>query len=442
VERAQNWWWQNGKLRWLSSESTPHLHYGTSSCRRASHRATLHDKHCKIVMISTIETFYQRFSHEEANGSELWGPGIFHQVIFDESHRLRTSVASIGKFRNANGTLVEMDCCDYNKHMASGILSLEPQYKWMLMATPLGNGIEHLHWILHFLESSSWLTLQLLPDTFDYTPTSDNVWVADRSNLSGTKHGARFTPVADPYKNGPEFESRVHCTTMAGDTYMLPLIGEEGKVRKATQTLDILIQQHRYEDTIGKRAFPGVCTLIPQQTMVSHILFKNPKPNINIPPMHVNTELETFTKSFGAGQFYIISVDGSNKGLRERITRVASAQATTTGKTKPFRPRWRLICLISITLILAPARMDLEITSSRWVWSVPSGVADTGRLKLIILRTNISEFAKAFPGNISKMYFSHWKPPGVSERMWSVSLDASISGEYQTLGGHSCRPSE
>jgi len=43
---------------------------------------------------------------------------------------------------------------------------------------------------------------------------------------------------------------------------------------------------------------------------------------------------------------------------------------------------------------------------------------------------------------IRKMYFSHWNPPGVSERMWSVNLDAPISGEYQTLGGHSCRPSE
>jgi len=40
--------------------------------------------------------------------------------------------------------------------------------------------------------------------------------------------------------------------------------------------------------------------------------------------------------------------------------------------------------------------------------------------------------------SISKMYFSHWKPPGVSERMWRVNLDASISGEYQTLGGDSC----
>jgi len=44
--------------------------------------------------------------------------------------------------------------------------------------------------------------------------------------------------------------------------------------------------------------------------------------------------------------------------------------------------------------------------------------------------------------DISKMYFSLWKPPGVSESMGSANLDASISGEYQTLGGHSCRPSE
>ena len=44
--------------------------------------------------------------------------------------------------------------------------------------------------------------------------------------------------------------------------------------------------------------------------------------------------------------------------------------------------------------------------------------------------------------HISKMYFSLWTPPGVSERMWSVSFEVSISGEYQTLGGHSGRLSE
>jgi hypothetical protein len=97
--------------------------------------------------------------------------------------------------------------------------------------------------------------------------------------------------------------------------------------------------------------------------MVSHILFKDPKPIIKIPPMRVTTELVTFTKSSGAGKFYINLVDGSYKGLRERITGVASAQATTTGKTKPFGPRWRIIRLISVALILVPAWMGPEIAS-------------------------------------------------------------------------------
>jgi len=43
---------------------------------------------------------------------------------------------------------------------------------------------------------------------------------------------------------------------------------------------------------------------------------------------------------------------------------------------------------------------------------------------------------------ISTMYFSLWKTPGVTERMWSVNLEASNSEEYQTLGGYSGRPSE
>ena len=43
---------------------------------------------------------------------------------------------------------------------------------------------------------------------------------------------------------------------------------------------------------------------------------------------------------------------------------------------------------------------------------------------------------------IRTMYFSHWKSPGVSERMWSENLDGLMSGEYQTLRGHLGRPSE
>jgi len=56
--------------------------------------------------------------------------------------------------------------------------------------------------------------------------------------------------------------------------------------------------------------------------------------------------------------------------------------------------------------------------------------------------SNLRFWCPGFSNYISKMYFSLREPPGVSERMWSVNLDASISGGYQTLGGHSGRPSE
>jgi len=345
------------------TELSPDLHYGTSSWRKASHRAIRHGTQWKLVVISTSDTFYQRFNHEEADGSKFWGPGIFHWVILDEAHWLTTSRTPIGKSRNANGTLVKMDSRDYNMHMVSCIPGPEPQFKWMSWATPLVSGIEDFHWIPRLLESSSWLTLQLPPDTFDYTLNIDDDWFADGSNVPGTECGAGCTPVADPSKKGPEFGSLVHCTTMAWDAYMLPIIGEVGKLGKATQTSDILIRQHRYEETIGKRAFAVLCTLMLRRTMVSHILLKNPKPIINIPPMHVTTELVTFTKSSGAVQFYINLVHGSYKGLGERITQVASAQATTMGKTKPFGPHWQFICRISVPHILGPASMDLEISS-------------------------------------------------------------------------------
>jgi hypothetical protein len=44
--------------------------------------------------------------------------------------------------------------------------------------------------------------------------------------------------------------------------------------------------------------------------------------------------------------------------------------------------------------------------------------------------------------SISKMYFSHSEPPGVFEMRQSVNLEASITGQNQTRGGHSGRPLE
>jgi len=65
--------------------------------------------------------------------------------------------------------------------------------------------------------------------------------------------------------------------------------------------------------------------------MVSHIPFNNPKPIINILPTQVTSVLVRFTKSSGAGLFCINLVDGSYKGLIEKIIGVSSMQATTMG---------------------------------------------------------------------------------------------------------------
>ena len=145
------------------------------------------------------------------------------------------------------------------------------------------------------------------------------------------------------------------------------------------------------------------CTLMLRQTMVSQIPFKNPKPIINIPSMSSTTKLVTFIKYPGAGQCYINLLACRYMGLRERITGVASAQATMMGKMKPFGPHWWFSRHMSVALILGPASMDPEISSLKRSLSLPSIVADTGRPNLPTLRTVISEFAKAFPGKTDQI---------------------------------------
>jgi 23S rRNA A2030 N6-methylase RlmJ len=108
----------------------------------------------------------------------------------------------------------------------------------MLKARLMVNAIEDLCWILRFLQRSSWLTLQLPVDTFDYTVNIDDDWIADRSTVPPTEHGAGFVLVADPYKPGPEFGSLVHCITEAWDAFIFPIIAVVGILSKAGQTSD------------------------------------------------------------------------------------------------------------------------------------------------------------------------------------------------------------
>jgi hypothetical protein len=75
----------------------------------------------------------------------------------------------------------------------------------------------------------------------------------------------------------------------------------------------------------------------------------------------------------------------------------------------------------------------------------PSHVADSchQRIPEMLIESSPTQVVLEVPAHfISKMYFTHWEPPGVSERRRSVNLEASISGEHQTLGGYSGRQSE
>lgn len=135
----------------------PHLFYGTTFWGRASHSAALHSILYTIVLTLIIETFNQLFNQQEADSVPFWRLGVFHPVIFDEPHLWRMHGTPIRMVENNNGMLVKIHTPDYDMYKASCTLSQEVQLKWMIIVTPLLNGIKELHWILHILESFSCL---------------------------------------------------------------------------------------------------------------------------------------------------------------------------------------------------------------------------------------------------------------------------------------------
>lgn len=155
--------------------------------------------------------------------------------------------------------------------------------------------------------------------------------------------------------------------------------------------------------------------------MVSHIPINNPKPINNIAPILVTTKFVTFMMSSWAGQFYNDLVDSRYMGHRKRITRVASVQATTMGKTMPFCPCWEFIWHVCDAIIVGPATKDVELSSSKQLWLLPSGEIDKGTLNQIMLRTIISEFGKNFPGK------TDWIPlPENVKSMMNDQIEAAL----------------
>jgi len=99
------------------------------------------------------------------------------------------------------------------------------------------------------------------------------------------------------------------------------------------------------------------------------------------------------------------------------------------------------IQLLMSNAVQSSATTLVSVTNNRVVRAALTALANPHTLWRRITRIP-SPRQRVALHSICTMYFSHWMPPGVSEKMWSVNLDASISGEYQTLGGHSWRPSE
>jgi hypothetical protein len=101
-------------------------------------------------------------------------------------------------------------------------------------------------------------------------------------------------------------------------------------------------------------------------------------------------------------------------------------------------------CVPDISILGANAYSNQQASEEVvWTFFLRVGVG-TGLLRVTVEGITCGEIGtRHWTGeHISKMYFSLWKTPGVSERMWSANLEASISGEFQTLGGYSVRPSE
>lgn len=115
---------------------------------------------------------------------------------------------------------------------------------------------------------------------------------------------------------------------------------------------------------IGKQIFPVLGTLMLQQTIVSPIPFKNPNFIINIPSMHVTTELVTVMGSSCAVQVNIRLINSRYMQLGKAIPGVGSMQVTVMGMTKPVGPCWQLIRLISVALSIGPVWMEPDISSS------------------------------------------------------------------------------
>ncbi|KAF8536360.1 P-loop containing nucleoside triphosphate hydrolase protein [Trichophaea hybrida] len=403
--------WENAIKKY--TELKPHLHYGSKFWRANDHHEPIKSGHpWQYVVITTIETYFQRQSVVGYDRSCFWGPGRFRRVIIDEAHRYRVCGMPVGKTRRLDGTLVNTPAARYGPFQAEALFRLEPQFKWMLTATPLVNGIEDLRWVLTFLQRDSWLEEYLPPDTFDQAamePQADD-WQPNEMNLLlSTQPDAEYTKIANPYQRGPRYGSHIHCITKAWDWYLLHLIESIGLLRRQTsQTQESRAKRKCFEQTVGESSFTILTTLMLRQTMVSRIPFDNLQPIINIPRMVIECQLVTYTEASGGRNFYQKLVDCHYKELKDSITGETADDdrqppVANDGKKliKRFQPRWQFIRIVALAPVLGPPTMVPETSRAQMLWE--SNKSDNERSDMTKVAEIIKMFATGFPGQTDQI---------------------------------------
>jgi len=135
------------------------------------------------------------------------------------------------------------------------------------------------------------------------------------------------------------------------------------------------------------------------------------------PSMLPSTPPSTFWNAVPAILFRMLSIalDGTLPAFLSRSSNVSSQDA------------------LKLTLKYA-----LKYTAECTWWYTPSLLDYMLPSKL----SRCSRVHSEYTPPIRRIYSSYWESPWVPERMCSVNLEGSISGENRTLGGHSSWPSE
>jgi hypothetical protein len=431
--------WKEDVIRF--THLSPFVHFGKGTLDRITYMNIMRgEKPWRHVIITTPDTLRTRWSPRNAGQTQFWGPGLIDRIVVDEFHRLRLAGLGPGIFTNTQtGGLLEISQESYAEQICRMILTLNPTYRWALSATPMVSSVSDCRWILRFLQRRTWVEENVPPDTFALqSDLESGAWTKGAPNVPGHHPEATFTPVANPYGMSREHkDTMVHCTTIAWDMFVAAHMSRYGALarRKAGHGQPLSEQETLEMDTLLDKCLQHArCALVSitlRRTMSSRIPFRTGRPIIDIPPMTVTGQrirwvLDTpEQESLESRRFFRMILTEPYSNLAKLLIGRELVALTAT-----FRWRWRLICLASLSPLLAVAAFGFHETvpmgktqrgpnkddkmkgkedpfaaaapvlgrfKSKTLWALPNGKVDHGKPDLDRLRELCAVFRQAFP---------------------------------------------